>query len=112
MSGDVPGKRSGDFQGKLPGPAVGRLAAQQGSRAAFGAATTMVVASPILVGSSKARPVKQKGSRTGSRKEEVSQQVTDFAGGQGNERDAGCRRGKVGSVGQRGLHRDADQKGV
>src|ERR1019366_7010237 len=72
----------------------------------------MVIASPILVGSSKARPLKDQGSAAGQGKEETGQQMTSFRGGQWDERRAsgifrrGRRRGGV------VMDRDRNEKGA
>src|SRR6266700_176971 len=73
---------------------------------------TMIVAGPILMGSSPPRPLTDQGGRGGSRKEQAGQQMTDFAGGQDN--DSWSRHGHGGGRWRRTrtvlVHSDADQK--
>src|SRR6266849_154864 len=96
-----PGNLLGGFPGGCPEKAFGKFprkspekerVARHPGLAGF-CTTTMIIASPILVGAPKPGPVTDQGRRSGSREEQVSQQMPYFGGGQSNERGRGLRSG-------------------
>src|SRR5712691_2458465 len=97
-----PGKLLGAFPGGSPENACGKFprkrpgkesVARHPGLAGFCTTTTMIIASPILVGAPEPGPVTDQGRCSGSREEQVSQQMPHFGGGQGNERGRGPRSG-------------------
>ena len=71
----------------------------------------MVIASPILMGTPKERPLTDQGSGSGRRPEEVGQQMTGFRGGERDERRAGHGL-LLGSSREVAVNRDVDEEGV
>src|SRR5947209_4051789 len=122
--GNASGRFPGELLGVLPRTIPGKRAAVSSKRpphrcckapvgfASFLAASTMIVAGPILMGASPPRPLTDEGGRGGSRPDEAGQQVTDFSGGQGN--DGGSRHGSWGGRWRRKrtvlVHSDAHQE--
>src|SRR3989442_9806163 len=72
----------------------------------------MIVASPILMGAPPPRPLTDESGRGGSGPDKTGEQVTDFAGGQGN--DGWGSHGHASRFGRRQrrvlLEADTDQK--
>src|SRR6266699_6637390 len=87
-----PGKLLGVFPGVCPEKAFGKFprkspakesVARHPGLAGF-CTTTMIIPSPILVGAPEPGPVKDQGRCSGSREEQLSQQMPHFGGGQSN----------------------------
>src|SRR5260221_13884461 len=81
----------GVFPGGCPEKAVGKVprkspgkesVARHTGLAGFCTTTTMIIASPILVGAPEPGPVTDQGRRSGSRKEQLSQHKLYFGGEQ------------------------------
>src|SRR5260370_5292029 len=104
------------FPRKTPRSSPGKACwlARPAGLADFFATATMIVAGPILVGPPPPGPVTEKLRGSGSRPDEMGQQMTHFRGGQSNERGlptghSTCGRGQKWTS---GLHAEADQEGV
>src|SRR6266566_3070304 len=88
----------------------GQVARQRGLPG-FLATATMIITGPILMGAPKNRPLADERSRSGSRKDQVGQQVAGFGGSQRDERGAGRRLGRWGRFREVALDGDAEQEG-
>jgi hypothetical protein len=88
-----------------------RSAAESPLFPGFLTAAAMVIAGPILMGASPARPVVEQRGGGGRRPDEVGEQMTHFAGGKFDE-GRGDRRLLVGSRMRAVLDTEADQEGV
>ena len=110
----------GGFPAKVPGISQetspetfweGQVTRQRGLPG-FLATATMIIPGPILMGAPKNRPLADERGRSGSRKDQVGQQMTGFRGGERDERGAGHGLLLVGSSREVAVNRDVDEEGV